>query len=65
MKNDKCNPNETFIGDKSFYDSESSDESNMDKDETIEFPGGTSANIQENIDQLLKSKPDCLIVHAR
>ena len=40
MKNDKCNLNETLIGDKSFYDSESSDESNMDKDETIEFPGG-------------------------
>ena len=28
------------------------------------FPGGTSATILENIDQLAKSKPDCLIVHA-
>ena len=28
------------------------------------FPGGTSATILENIDQLVKSKPDCLIVHA-
>ena len=36
MKNDKCNLNETFNGDKSFYDNESSDESNMDKDEIIE-----------------------------
>ena len=26
------------------------------------FPGGTSATILENIDQLVKSKPDCLIV---
>ena len=32
MKNDKCNLNETFNGDKSFYDNEFSDESNMDKD---------------------------------
>ena len=95
MKNDKCNLNETFNGDKSFYDNESSEESNMDKDKTIEqkkkvfitgdsmmngihekgmsknyrvkvnnFPGGTSATILENIDQLVKTKPDCLIVHA-
>ena len=95
MKNDKCNLNETFNGDKSFYDNESSDESKMDKDKTIEqkkrvviaggsmlngihekgmsknhtvkvnnFPGGTNAKILENIDQLVKSKPDCLIVHA-
>ena len=28
------------------------------------FPGGTSATILENIDQLVKSKPDCQIVHA-
>ena len=28
------------------------------------FPGGTSATILETIDQLVKSKPDCLIVHA-
>ena len=28
------------------------------------FPGGTSAMILENIDQFVKSKPDCLIVHA-
>ena len=95
MKNDKCNLNETFNGDKSFYDNEFSDESNMDKDKTIEqkkrvvitgdsmlngihekgmsknyrvrvknFPGGTSATILETIDQSVKSKPDCLIVHA-
>ena len=95
MKNDKCNLNETFNGDKSFYGNESSEESNMDKDKTIEqkkkvvitgdpmlngihekgmsknyrvkvnnFPGGTSATILENIDQLVKSKPDCLIIHA-
>ena len=95
MKNDKCNLNETFNGDKSFYDNESSDESNMDKDKTIEqkkrvvitgdsmlnriheksmsnkhrlkvnnFPGRTSATVLENIDQLVKSKPNCLIVHA-
>ena len=36
MKNDKCNLNETFTGDKSFYDTEFSDESNMDEDKTIE-----------------------------
>ena len=95
MKSNKCNLNETFNSDKSFYDNESSDESNMDKDKRIEqkkrvvftrdfmqngihekgmsknnkvkvnnFPGSTSATILENIDQLLKSKPDCLIVHA-
>ena len=95
IKNDKCNLNETFNGDKSFYDNESSDESNMDKDKIIEqkkrvvitgdsmlnginekgmsknysvkvnnFPGGTSATILENIDQLVKTKPDCLVVHA-
>ena len=29
------------------------------------FPGGTIAKILENIDQLIKSKPDCLIVQAR
>ena len=28
------------------------------------MPGGISATILENIDQLVKSKPDCLIVHA-
>ena len=28
------------------------------------FPGGTSATILEYIDQLVKGKPDCLIVHA-
>ena len=27
------------------------------------FPGGTSATILENIDQLVKSKPGYLIVH--
>ena len=36
MKNDKCNLNETFNGDKSFYDNEFSDESNMDKNKKIE-----------------------------
>ena len=34
MKSNKCNLNETFNGIKSFYNSESSDESNMDKDKT-------------------------------
>ena len=29
------------------------------------FSGGTIATILENIDQLVKSKPGCLIVHAR
>ena len=91
QKNDQCNLNETFNGgDKSFYYNEFSDESNMDKDKTVEykkiagdsmlngihekgmsknyrvkvnnFPRGTSATILENIDQLVKSKPDCLIV---
>ena len=28
------------------------------------FAGGTSGTILENIDQLVKSKPDCLIAHA-
>ena len=28
------------------------------------FMGGTSATILENIDQLVKSKPDCLIAHT-
>ena len=77
------------------YDNESSAESNMDKNKTIElkkrviitrdsmlngirekgvsknhrvkvnnFPGGSSATILENIDQLVKIKPGCLIVHA-
>ena len=32
MKNDKCDLNETFNGDKSFYGNEFSDESNIDKD---------------------------------
>ena len=95
MKNNKCDPNETFYGGKSFYDNESSDESNMDKDKTIEqnkrvaitgdsmlngihekgmsknhrvnvnnFLGGTSATILENIDQLVKGKPDCMTVHV-
>ena len=36
MKNNKCNLNETFNDDKSFYHNESSDDSNMDKDKTIE-----------------------------
>ena len=36
MKNHKCNLNETLNNDKSFYDSEFSDESNMDKDKTVE-----------------------------
>ena len=27
------------------------------------FPGGTSAPILEKIDQLVKSNPDCVIVH--
>ena len=35
MKSNKCNLNETFNGDKSFYDNESSDESNKDKDKTL------------------------------
>ena len=95
MKNGKCNLNETFNSNKSFYGNESSEESIMDKDKTIEqkkkvditgdsmlngmhekvmsknyivkvnnIPGGTSATILENIDQLVKTKPDCLIVHA-
>ena len=95
MKNYKCNLNETFNGDKLYYNNESSDESNMGKDKTIEqkkrvvitgdsmlngiheksmskyyrvkvnnFTGSTSATILEDIDQLVKSKPDCLIVHA-
>ena len=29
------------------------------------FPGGTNATILDNIDQLVKSKPDCLIVHVK
>ena len=37
IKNDKCYLNETFNGDKSFYDNKPSDESNMDKHETIEL----------------------------
>ena len=95
MKNDKCNLNKTFNGEKLFYDNELSGESNMDKDKIIEqkkrvvitedsmlngihekgmsksyrvkvnnFPGSISATILENIDQLVKSKPDCLIVDA-
>ena len=36
IKIDKCNLNETFNGDKSFYDNESSDESNTNKHKTIE-----------------------------
>ena len=29
-----------------------------------DFLRGTSATMLENIDQLVKSKPDCLILHA-
>ena len=36
MKNYKCNLNETFNDDKSFYDNESPDRPNMGKDKTIE-----------------------------
>ena len=36
MKIYECNLNETFNGDKSFYDNESSDESNTNKHKTIE-----------------------------
>ena len=28
------------------------------------FPGGTSETILGNIDDIIKSKPDCLIVHV-
>ena len=35
MKSKKCNLSETFNGDKSFYNNEFSDKSNMDKDKTI------------------------------
>ena len=28
------------------------------------FPGGTSETILENIDEIIKNKPDCLIIHA-
>lgn len=41
MKHDKCNLNESFNGDKLFYDNESWDESNMDKDKTIEWKKGS------------------------
>ena len=95
IKNDITSLNETFNGDKSFCDNESSDGSNMDKDKTIEqkkrvviigdsmlngihekgmsknhrvkvnnFPRSSSATILGNIDQLVKSKPNYLIVHA-
>ena len=39
----------------------------MSKNYTVKvknFPGGTNTKIMENIDQLVKSKPDYLIVHA-
>ena len=36
MKSIKCNLNKILNGDKSCYDNESSDKSNMDKDKTIE-----------------------------
>ena len=36
MKINECNLTETFNGDKSFYDNEPSDESNMNKDKTTE-----------------------------
>ena len=42
-------------------------EKGMSKNHRIKvnnFPGGTSATNLENIDQLVNSKPDCLIVHA-
>ena len=93
MENDKCNLNETFNGDKSFYDNEFSDEQiwikikqnkkrvvitgdsmlngihekRMSKNYWVKinsFPVGTSATILENIDQLVKSKSEFLIVHA-
>ena len=93
MENDKCNLNETFNGDKSFYDNEFSDgqiwikikqnkkrvvitgdsmlngihEKRMSKNYRVKinsFPVGTSATILENIDQLVKSKSEFLIVHA-
>ena len=93
MENDKCNLNETFNGDKSFYDNEFSDEQiwikikqnkkrvvitgdsmlngihekRMFKNYWVKinsFPVGNSATILENIDQLVKSKSEFLIVHA-
>ena len=36
MKINECNLTETFNGDKSFYDNEPSDASNMNKDKTAE-----------------------------
>ena len=43
-------------------------ETGMSKNHRVKvsnFPRGTtSATVLENIDQLLKSKPDCLLVHA-
>ena len=42
-------------------------EKGMSKNHRIkvnDFPGGTSATLLEKIDQLVNSKPDCLIVHA-
>ena len=69
MKNDKCNLNERFNGDKYFYDNEFSAESNMDEDKTIEqkrvvitgesmlngiHEKGMSKNL-ENIDQFWRT----------
>ena len=43
-------------------------ETGMSKNHRVKvnnFPRGTtSATVLENIDQLVKSKPDCLLVHA-
>ena len=42
-------------------------EKGLSKNHTVKinnFPGGTSETVLENIDETLKSKPDCLIVHA-
>ena len=42
-------------------------EKGLSKNHTVKinnFPGGTSETVLENIDETLKSKPDCLIVHV-
>ena len=40
MKSNKCNLDETFNSDKSFYDNESADESNVDKYKVTEEKNG-------------------------
>ena len=71
-KNCKCSLSDTFNSDRSLCDNNSSEESSDNKTDKRKnhnvkvknYPGGTSETILDNTDDIVKSKPDCLIIHA-